>query len=70
MTVYGEIKFDVVLDESSIQEALAALNDYSVKHAYIVIETTSGRFLIFDTKKKTINDFSVIWETVVTDEAC
>lgn len=70
MAVYGEIKFDVVLDENSIQEALSALNDYNVKHAYIVIETTSGRFLIFDTKKRTVNDFSVEWESIISDEAC
>lgn len=70
MAVYGEIKFDVMLDEESIENALTALNDYNVKHAYIVIETINGRMLIFDTKKRTVNDFSVQWETVFNDEAC
>lgn len=70
MAAYGEIKFDVMLDEETIQDALISLNDYNVKHAFIIIETTNGRVLMFDTKTRTVNDFSVQWETIITDEAC
>lgn len=70
MAAYGEIKFDVMLDEETIQDALVALNDYNVKHAFIIIETINGRVLIFDTKARTVNDFSIQWETILTDEAC
>ncbi|MGM7720570.1 hypothetical protein [Metabacillus sp. Hm71] len=70
MAVYGEIKFDVSLDEETIQDALVALNDYNVRHAFIIIETTNGGMLIFDTKERTVNNFNVQWETVLSDEAC
>ena len=70
MTTYGSIEIAVMMDKGDIEKAEKKVNSYNIKNAKLVIETTDGRIIEFDSKKRTINDIDVTWETEFDDEAC
>lgn len=70
MAEYGSFEIAVVSNKGGILKSEKEVNSYNVKHVKVIIETTDGRIVVFDSKKRTINDINVTWETEFDDEAC
>jgi len=70
MAAYGSIEIAVMMDKGDIKKAENKANSYNIKNVELVIETTDGRIIEFDSKKRTINDINIEWETEFDDEAC
>ncbi|KMY49615.1 hypothetical protein [Peribacillus loiseleuriae] len=71
MDVYAQVKIDLVLfNGGSIEEAGISLHDDIIKDTKVIITTTNGREIIFDSKKSEINNVEVSWEAEYDDEVC